>query len=535
MSMISAAAICLVAFLAYIAWRNTQRYTLKDIRGPPSQSFWLGNEKVRRYAKRVGDLELQYVRDYGPTWMAKECLGEEVLWTADPHALQYIFHTGGYRFRKRAIANEMTRLFTGDSILVTDPIDHQRHRKIVNPAFGAAQLRTFLPVFRRSAAQLSQKWKDTIQLGGQSDVCIININETMSRMALDVIGEVAFDHRFGVLDDNGVGNELVQAYNNLFADMFLYPSSLELVFLSSWRFLPLPILRCLKYLPSRVYRRFAAFLQTAFRTGKAIIDDKAAGTEKGSNVIINILVQSNFIEDARSQLSEREILSQIVAILIAGHDTTSSTLTWMLYELSKHPEDQRRIRDEIKAARANAEVRGDDDLLPRDFNNMAFTNAVIKEGLRMHPTVPTLVREADFDDVIPLARPIETKSGKIINEIPISKGQGITASICAYNRLPSVWGDDADEWNPNRFLEDSRERSSLGVFANLSGGPRGCIGWRFAVLQMQAVVVELIENFEYRFPEGIEVFEWNLPIIRPMVEGKMDEGPQMPLEVTVIS
>jgi hypothetical protein len=140
-------------------------------------------------------------------------------------------------------------------------------------------------------------------------------------------------------------------------------------------------------------------------------------------------------------------------LLVAGHDTTASSLSWLLYELSKHPQDQRRIRDEIKTARASAEARGDDDLLPSDFNNMDFTNAVIKvcpphvsdiffsssfvsqEGLRLHPIVPTLVREADADDVIPLSQPIETKSGKIINEIPVSKGQGITASICTYNRL----------------------------------------------------------------------------------------------------
>jgi hypothetical protein len=142
-------------------------------------------------------------------------------------------------------------------------------------------------------------------------------------------------------------------------------------------------------------------------------------------------------------------------VLVAGHDTTASALTWLLYELSKHPGDQQRIRDEIKTARANAEARGDEDLLTSDFNNMNFTNAVIKvcpplvldiffsssfvsqEGLRLHPIVPLLVREADSDDVIPLSHPIETRSGKIINEIPISKGQGITASICAYNRLVS--------------------------------------------------------------------------------------------------
>ncbi|KAG2341337.1 cytochrome P450 [Suillus weaverae] len=536
--MISGAALCLVAFTVYIVWRNARRYTLKDIRGPPSHSFWLGSEKVVREAKQVGDLEFQWAREYGPTWMTKGCLGEEVLWTADPRALQYVFHTSGYRFSKRTLANETTRLFTGESILTADPIDHQRHRKIMNPAFGAAQLRTFLPVFRRSAARLSQKWKDMIQLGEKPDGCTMNVNETLSRVTLDVIGETAFDYRFGVLNNNGVDNELVQAFNNLFIDTMLNPSSLDVIFKSMWRFLPQPVLKCLKYLPYREYRRFATYLETAIQTGKAIISEKAAGTEKGSKDIISILVQSNLVEDARAQLSEREILSQIATLLLAGHDTIASTLTWLLYELSKHPEDQHRIRDEIKAARAKAEARGDDDLLPSDLNSMDFTNAVIKEGLRLHPIVPTLIREADSDDVIPLAQPIETKSGKIIKEIPISKGQGITASICTYNRLQSVWGEDAEEWNPSRFLDDGRERSSLGVFANLmtfSAGLRACIGWRFAVLEMQAVLVELVENFEFRFPEGVEIIRLNVGLMTPMVEGKMDEGLQMPLEVSVIA
>ncbi|OAX43385.1 cytochrome P450 [Rhizopogon vinicolor AM-OR11-026] len=536
--MIAGIGFCFVASLAYVLWRNSRRHNLKDIRGPPSHSFWLGSEKVIRSAAQTGDLEFQWVREYGPTWMAKGCFGEEVLWTADPRALQYIFHTSGYKFSKRTVANETVRLFTGESILVTDSDDHPRHRRIMNPAFGSAQLQTFLPVFRHSAARLSQKWKDIIQSGEKAEGCIINVNETLARMTLDVLGEVAFDHQFGVLDNNGVDNELVQAFNNLFVDSLLHPPSWNLLFQSTWKYLPQSILYYLKYLPYREYRRFSTYNQTAIRTGRALISEKAAGTDKGSKDIMSILVQSNLLTDARSQLSETEILSQIATLLVAGHDTTASTLTWLLYELSKYPEEQQRIRDEIKAARAQAEARGDDDLLPSDLNGMTFTNAVIKEVLRFHPIAPTLVREANSDDVIPLAQPIETKSGKIIHELPISKGQGITASICTYNRLKSIWGEDADQWNPNRFLDGNMERSSLGVFANLmtfSAGIRGCIGWRFAVLEMQAVLVELIENFEFRFPEGVEIIRLNAGLMIPMVAGKMHEGAQMPLQVSVVS
>ncbi|KAJ8596737.1 cytochrome P450 [Rhizopogon salebrosus TDB-379] len=502
--MISGVAFCFVALLAYVLWRNSRHHTLKDIRGPPSHSFLLGSEKVFRNAAQVRDLEFPWVREFGPTWAAKGCFG----------------------FSKRTVANEITRLFTGKSILITDSIDHQRHRKIMNPAFGTAQLQTFLPVFRHSAARLSQKWKDIIQFGNQAEGCAINVNQALSRVTLDVLGEVAFDHHFGVLNNNGVDNDI---------DSLLHPSSWDLLFQSTWKYLPQSILYCLKYLPYREYRRFSTYLQTAIRTGQALISEKAAGTEKGSKDIMSILVQSNRLTDAGSQLSEIEMLSQIAALLVAGHDTTAITLTWLLYELSKHPKDQQRIRDEIKAARAHVEARGDDDLLPSDLNAMTFTNAVIKEGLRFHPIVPNLAREATSDDVIPLAQPIETKSGKIIHEIPISKGQGITASICTYNRLKTLWGEDADQWNPNRFLDGNKERSLLGVFANLSAGIRACIGWRFAVLELQAVLVELIENFEYRFPEGVEIIRLNAGLMIPMVAGKVHDGSQMPLRVFVVS
>jgi hypothetical protein len=88
------------------------------------------------------------------------------------------------------------------------------------------------------------------------------------------------------------------------------------------------------------------------------------------------------------------------ALLVAGHDTTAVSLTWLLYELSKNPKDQQRIRDEIKAARAHVEARGDDDLLPSDLNAMTFTNAVIKVGpsfhLYIHIFIHLFRKDSDF-------------------------------------------------------------------------------------------------------------------------------------------
>jgi cytochrome P450 len=88
--------------------------------------------------------------------------------------------------------------------------------------------------------------------------------------------------------------------------------------------------------------------------------------------------------------------------------------------------------------------------------------------MRLHPILPQLVRTAARDDVIPLANPLRIKSGQLISEIPVSKGQNFMISVCGYNRLASVWGEDAEEWHPERFLGRSTARqTSVGVLDNL--------------------------------------------------------------------
>ncbi|KAH7884659.1 cytochrome P450 [Phlebopus sp. FC_14] len=527
--------LCLLVFTILVAWRRSRQPSIKDIRGPPTPSLLFGTYFPTTTRMHVGDLEFQWVREYGPTWRARQPLGKQVLWTADPRALQYIFHTSAYRFPKSVVATETTRVFTGQGILTTGAHAHQRHRKIMNPAFSLAQLRIFLPVFRRSAAKLTQKWKGHLA-GSLSTGNVLDVSKPLARMTLDALGEVAFDHPFGTLDNEET--ELTKAFNNLFVDSLLHPPAWDLLFKATWDYIPSSILYYVKYLPTKEYKRFSTYLQTAFSTGKDLMNEKASNTEKGSKDIMSILVQSNLAEDARYRLSNQETLSQIAVLLVAGHDTTANSLGWLLYELSRHPEDQQRIRDEIRDARARMAARGDEDLVPSDFDNMIFTNAAIKESLRLHPIVPTLLRDAESDDVLPLAQPIETESGKIIDEIPIAKGQTIVASICTYNRLKSVWGEDADTWKPLRFLDSSKDKPSVGVFANLcvySAGIRGCIGWRFAVLEIQAVLTELIENFVFELPEGTEIIRLNAGLMMPMVEGKMQEGVQMPLKISPVN
>lgn len=140
-------------------------------------------------------------------------------------------------------------------------------------------------------------------------------------------------------------------------------------------------------------------------------------------------------------------------IILAGHETTANTLSWMLLELSRNPEVQTKLRHEIQAMEYTIRSRGDSEFRASDFDAMPYLSAVLKvngnwwisvfshswwhvqETLRYHPVVHNTFREAIKDDLLPLSKPIITSSGKIISEIPVPKGLKIITSIGGYNRF----------------------------------------------------------------------------------------------------
>lgn len=138
------------------------------------------------------------------------------------------------------------------------------------------------------------------------------------------------------------------------------------------------------------------------------------------------------------------------SLTLAGHETTANTLSWLLWELSKHPQYQTRMREEIRTFRAKATTRGDARFTIDDLDSMtAVVNALkvcpylygendtdncLQETLRFHPIVPNLVRMAAKDDIIPLSEPITSVTGEVVDAIPIRAGQWVQLSLCAYNR-----------------------------------------------------------------------------------------------------
>ncbi|KAF8814480.1 cytochrome P450 [Phlegmacium glaucopus] len=528
----------LVLSILYALYRKLTYSIVSDLRGPKPESFLIGS-LVEYMHSQAGEIDFRWQKTYGDVVRFKGPFGEDRLLISDPKALQYILHTAGYGYSKPADRREISRLVAGRSILWADADDHKRQRKIMNPAFASKECKDLVPTFSAYAAKLTNRWSDMI-LASPDKSCVVDMPRWAALATLDAVGEAGFDYQFESLD--GGNNEFGQAYADLFLGVFGKFTASDVLKQASANFLPRSVLERLADMSSnprlQLLRHASA---VAIKVAKSLVDTKTEAVmagKQGSRDILSLLVRSNLSEEASTRMSEEEIVSQMRALLIAGYETTASSLSWTLLEMARHPEMQTRLREEIQDMERKIRTRGDSEFSANDFEGMPYLTAVIKESIRFHPVVYNILRESDRADILPLSKPLITSSGKIMTELPIPKGQKITVSVNGYNRNTEVFGANTHTFNPDRWLTPVKgdNVASVGVWANVlsfSGGVRACIGWRFAVLELHAFLVELVSNFEFDLtPEALKVRrDACFVVMAPTIEGLPEKGTHLPLRI----
>ncbi|KAJ7350822.1 cytochrome P450 [Mycena albidolilacea] len=534
--------VCLFIFLlcCYTTYRRFTRISVAGVRGPETSSWLLGN-MPELFGGQVGEAEFKWQEIYGGVVRIKASFGEDRLLVTDPKALQYIYQTSGYRFHKQPERIELTRMISGRGILWADGKDHKRHRKVMLPGFTTPEAKALLPLFFSYAAQIGAKWKDII--GATADQsAVVDVTGWASRATLDAIGQAAFDYRFGAMEnaDNIVGT----AYSNVFMDTFGSPSKASLLALSLLQYLPRSIREFLvDHVPSQGLEHIRYTAQVTTTVARELVASKSAALlqGKGSRDIMSLLVKANASENEKTKLNEDELLSQMRTIIMAGHETTANSFSWAVLELARQPKIQSRLRSEIRSMERTVQARGSYEFTTSDIESMPYLLAVVKEVLRFHPVSFNNFRQSAADDVLPLFRPLTLQSGEVITELPVPKGMKVIISIAAYNRNKDVFGHDADTFNPERWLDGSMRKAEapVGAYANLltfAGGLRTCIGWRFAVLELQAFLIELVGEFEFALTsQAMNIRREACIVMCPTVVGEREKGTQLPLRVSVAS
>jgi len=291
------------------------------------------------------------------------------------------------------------------------------------------------------------------------------------------------------------------------------------------------------YIPNKKLDHVHRTAKVATEVARQLVQSKSEALLQGKSNrdVMSLLVKANTSKNIKMQLNEEEMMAQLRNLIIAGHEPTTATLAWTLFELARHPEMQERLRQEIRIAESNLRRQGKTEFTASDFETMPYLIAVLKESLRFNSVPYHIYKQSTGDDVLPLSEPITTTSGEVITELPIPKGLKIILSIAGYNRNKDVFGLDSHTFNPDRWLntENVKKGVPIGVYGNLltfGAGVRSCLGWRFAIMELHAFLVELISNFEFSLTPEVIRREPALAMI-PTVEGQVEKGAQLPLRV----
>ncbi|KAH7907837.1 cytochrome P450 [Hygrophoropsis aurantiaca] len=504
---------------------------LRNLNGPRSTSWLFGNIRDLFKSEEMVLLE-EWSQEHGQTLKFYGLLNRLSLLTMDLRALNHILtHSMDYQ-KPKAIRYSVSQIL-GKGVVYVEGPQHRHQRKIMNPAFGPGQVRDLTEIILAKSIQLRDilmsESKD--QEGNPKRTDILS---WMSRVSLDIIGLAGFNHEFNSLDTSKKENEIIEAIGTIISAGIAgnVVSMLQLWMSPLWT-IPTDFGRKITVAQQAMGR----FGDELLRDAKAAVmasqcDEKTGIVEKRSvqgRDLLSLLVRANMATDIpdNQKLSDEDVLAQVPTFLITGHETTSSTVTLALFALTQHPEVQAKLRQELLTV--ESETPSMDELLA-----LPYLDGVVREALRVHPHMPSTIRVAMKDDVIPLDTPFTDKNGQVQTEIRVSKGDHIAVPILAINRSEALWGPDAKEFKPERWESPPESLSNIpGVWGHLLtflGGPRACIGYRFALIEMKALLFTLVRAFEFTLavPAGDIVMRAEI-IQLPFLRSEPGSHSQMPL------
>lgn len=541
--------IAILLFSVYL-WLWPFQYAklyFRNLPGPPSDSWFWG--VVPTLIKSPPSVpHSMWTDEYGPTVRYRVALGAQRFLTIDPTALNYILSHADLFPKPSRVRKALSDLL-GNGLLTAEGHTHKKQRKALNPSFSPAAVRGMIPVFYDKAYELKAKLLGIIE-GDETEQASptpckeedeveggkkIDVMKYLGKTTLDVIGIVGFSYDFKALSEPR--NELSEAYSKMFQ------AGMDANF---WDFLrgAIPLVN---KLPNKRATEIAARKAVTLRISKKIVEDKkrevmsahSEGLEKREDIgddLLSILIKANMASDVKPEqkLSDEEVLDQITTFMLAGNETSSTALTWILYSLTQHPECQTRLREEVLAV-------PDDRPSLETLNNLPYMDAVIREALRLHAPAPGTMREAKEDTVIPLSMPVIGRDGKQIDSVKINKGTMVFIPIITVNTSPAIWGPDARVFNPDRHLKTSSDSFGganmhvPGVWGNMLsflGGARNCIGYKLALAEISTILFVLIRSFEFQeLKSKPEVEKKASVVMRPRIKGEESAGLQMPLMV----
>ncbi|RIB26340.1 cytochrome P450 [Gigaspora rosea] len=452
---------------------------LRKIPGPPIENFFLGHyASLLKNEPAVAFSQLK--KQYGGIFRFHSLFNEPHIVVTDPKLVQTILVNRSYDFLKN-FNRSVIKDFFGNGILLAEGAVHKRQRKMMTPSFSFNNIKEMFPTFVQAGYKLKDLWMKQIGDKKEERITITNL---IPKITLDVIGLVGFNYEFNSTTSN---SELAQAYNVLFGRN---PSPTYLAFVNLF-----PIIR--KF-PIPYNNRFYDAVRVTNEISEKLIAEQKNSPIQGKD-ILSFLVKANEKLPVNEQLKHDELIGQVMTLLVGGHDTTSTALSWALYFIAKTPDIQNRLRKEL------FDVSTDRNHQPTidELEQLKYLDCILKETLRIIPPVVALGRHP--------------AKNEILDGYVIPKGTPLLIPIYAIHHDPLVWGEDAEDFNPSRWINpEINSKISTSTFIPFSAGPKNCIGMKIAQLEFKAILSTLIRNFEFKVVEGFNFKMKSMGFAKPI-------------------
>ncbi|GMH27666.1 hypothetical protein Nepgr_029509 [Nepenthes gracilis] len=411
--------------------------------------------------------------------------------TSDPAKVEYMLKTRFSNFPKGKYYRERFRDLLGDGIFNADGDVWKEQRRIATSEMHTSRFLEYSAKIMQDL--MHKKFLKLIEKKVFSGDHVIDLQEWLLRFTFDNVCVVAFGVDPGCLALNLPEIPFAKAFEEATEyslRRFLVPPFMW----KSMKFFNLGTEKQLKGAIKVVHE----FAETAVKNRKADIG-KAESSINNQDDLLSRLIKiqqdhMNLQQGKKSHFSDKFLRDFSINFILAGRDTSSVALTWFFWLLHKNPVVENKILTEIDEiiAKMYTKPRELNDIVfqTAELEKMIYLQAALSEAMRLYPPVPIDFKEVQEDDMYQ-------------DGMRIRKGDQVFYHTFAMGRMESIWGKDCNEFKPERWIKDGEFVSENQFkYAVFNGGPRLCVGKKFAYVQMKMIAASILLRYKVKVAEG---------------------------------
>ena len=382
-------------------------------------------------------------REYGPVvhfWLGSF----EFFMMTEPELIEEVLIRKSQSFHKDRISHELDELL-GRGLLISEGKFWRRQRKQIAPALQRRQIAHYADVMVSQTERMATTWEDGERRRFDRDVMEITL-----RIVVQTLFDLDIERR-------------IESVASAIDDAMEY---LDEATHSLWRFVP-------DVIPSPKRGAFEEARDHLDETIFELIDARRKRDEPGDDLLYHLIEAT---DDDGNQMTDRQLRDEVITLFLAGHETTALAITYAWYLMAENPTVAEKLHEEVD------EVLGDRRAGAEDARRLPYTEAVVKEAMRLYPPAWIIGRQA-IEDVE-------------IGPWPIAKGTQILMPQCIVHR-DERWFEGPDEFRPERWLDGLEDELPRFAYFPFGGGPRICIGNHFAKMEAILVIATLAQAFEF--------------------------------------